>query len=53
MFAAAGNHVIDLKRLSIGGLRLPEDLEEGEWRELAAEELEAVFAEEWRSFKSP
>ena len=44
MFAAAGNHVIDLKRLSIGGLKLPEDLEEGEWRELTAEELAAVFA---------
>lgn len=43
MFAAAGNHVISLKRLSIGGLHLPEDLEEGEWRELTAEELAAVF----------
>lgn len=43
MFAAAGNHVIDLKRLSIGGLRLPDDLEEGDWRELAKEELAAVF----------
>lgn len=43
MFAAAGNHVIDLKRLSIGGLRLPDDLEEGEWRELTADELAAVF----------
>lgn len=43
MFAAAGNHVIDLKRLSIGGLRLPDDLDEGEWRELTADELAAVF----------
>ncbi len=43
MFAAAGNHVLDLKRISIGGLKLPEDLEEGEWRVLKPEELAAVF----------
>lgn len=44
MFAAAGNHVTTLKRLSIGGLRLPDDLEEGDWRVLTEEELAAVFA---------
>jgi len=44
MFAAAGNHVLDLKRISIGGFRLPDDLAEGEWRALTAEELESVFA---------
>lgn len=44
MFAAAGNHVISLKRLSIGGFRLPEDLAEGEWRELTPEDLAAVFS---------
>jgi 16S rRNA pseudouridine516 synthase len=43
MFAAAGNHVLGLKRISIGGLKLPDDLEEGEWRELTAEELSTVF----------
>ncbi len=43
MFAAAGNHVISLKRISIGSLSLPEDLEEGEWRELTPEELSLVF----------
>ena len=43
MFAAAGNHVISLKRISIGSLSLPEDLEEGEWRELTPEELSQVF----------
>ena len=43
MFAAAGNHVLDLKRVSIGGLRLPDDLEEGDWRELSSEELVSVF----------
>lgn len=39
MFAAAGNHVTALKRISIGGLQLPQDLEEGDWRALSAEEL--------------
>ena len=39
MFAAAGNHVTALKRISIGGLRLPQDLEEGDWRALSADEL--------------
>jgi 16S rRNA pseudouridine516 synthase len=44
MFAAAENHVVSLRRLSIGGLTLPTDLAEGEWRELAPEELDAIFA---------
>ncbi|RYD23698.1 MAG: 16S rRNA pseudouridine(516) synthase, partial [Verrucomicrobiaceae bacterium] len=43
MFAAAGNHVLELKRISIGGLKMPEDLEEGDWRPLEPEELELVF----------
>jgi len=42
MFAAAGNHVLELKRLSIGGLKLPEDLEEGDWRALSAEEIKRL-----------
>ncbi len=44
MFAAAGNHVLNLKRISIGGLTLPEDLEEGEWQELDAEAQKAIFS---------
>jgi 16S rRNA pseudouridine516 synthase len=44
MFAAAGNHVTALKRISIGGLKLPNDLAEGEWRALTAEDLAAVFS---------
>lgn len=44
MFAAAGNHVLGLKRISIGGLQMPADLEEGDWRVLTAEELTAIFA---------
>ena len=43
MFAAAGNHVLALKRISIGGLPLPANLPEGEWRILTADELAAVF----------
>ena len=43
MFAAAGNHVLALKRIAIGGLQLPDDLPEGEWRILTDEELAAVF----------
>jgi len=39
MFAAAGNHVVALKRVATGGLRLPEDLAEGEWRVLSEEEI--------------
>lgn len=44
MFAAAGNHVLQLKRISIGGLKLPDDLAEGEWRALTAEDLAALFS---------
>ncbi len=43
MFAAAGNHVLGLKRISIGGLKMPDDLEEGDWRELTTDELASVF----------
>lgn len=43
MFAAAGNHVLSLKRLSIGGFRLPADLEEGRWRELTKKETGEIF----------
>jgi 16S rRNA pseudouridine516 synthase len=43
MFAAAGNHVLDLKRISIGGLEMPEDLEEGGWRELEPEQVQSIF----------
>ncbi len=43
MFAAAGNHVTGLKRISIGGLKLPKDLAAGDWRPLTPEELAAVF----------
>jgi len=44
MFAAAGNHVTALNRVSIGGLQLPNDLEEGAWRFLNEEEIESIFS---------
>lgn len=40
MFAAAGNHVVSLKRISIGNLQLPDDLEEGTWKTLSSDEIE-------------
>jgi 16S rRNA pseudouridine516 synthase len=46
MFAAAGNHVLSLKRISIGGLGLPEDLAEGEWMPIGDAELERLFGKE-------
>ncbi len=49
MFAAAGNHVLALQRISIGGLRLPADLAEGDWRTLTAAEIAAVFSEKFPS----
>lgn len=43
MFASVGNHVLELKRISIGGCKLPEDLEEGDWRVLSAEDHDNLF----------
>ena len=44
MFAAAGNHVLGLKRISIGGLKMPDDLAEGERHELEPEQVAMIFA---------
>lgn len=43
MFAAAGNHVTALKRISIGGFSLADDLAEGDWSPLTSEDLTALF----------
>jgi 16S rRNA pseudouridine516 synthase len=43
MFAAVGNHVTALHRLSIGGLVLPEELEPGEFMILGEEEKAEIF----------
>lgn len=44
MFAAIGNKVEQLHREKIGGLQLPADLAEGEYRELTAAELELLVS---------
>ncbi|MES3028162.1 MAG: 16S rRNA pseudouridine(516) synthase [Pseudomonadota bacterium] len=44
MFAAVGNHVVELHRDRIGGLTLPDDLAPGAFRVLPAETAEQVFA---------
>ncbi len=43
MFAALGNHVLKLSRISIGGFELPKDLAEGEWREVSKDEITRLF----------
>lgn len=42
MFEALGKKVIYLQRTEFGGLKLDEDLEEGEYRELTEEEIELL-----------
>jgi 16S rRNA pseudouridine516 synthase len=42
MFLSRGREVTELKRLSFGSLRLDEDLPEGAFRELTAQEIEAL-----------
>lgn len=42
MFEAVGKSVTYLQRISFGGIKLDEDLEEGEYRELTNEELELL-----------
>ncbi|WP_374722801.1 pseudouridine synthase [Peribacillus tepidiphilus] len=42
MFEAVGKRVVYLKRISMGPLRLDEDLELGEYRELTDEEIESL-----------
>jgi 16S rRNA pseudouridine516 synthase len=44
MFAAAGNHVVALKRVAIGRLHLPADLAEGEWQLLTPADLALLSA---------
>ena len=44
MFAAAGNHVVELHRDRMGGLDLPADLEPGQYRLLTPADIAAIFA---------
>jgi 16S rRNA pseudouridine516 synthase len=43
MFAAVGNHVDALTRISVGGLGL-DDLAPGQWRALQADDVAQIFA---------
>lgn len=43
MFAATGNHVEELHRESLGGLRLPDDLAPGQWCLLTPEQIASIF----------
>ncbi|MEH8022163.1 16S rRNA pseudouridine(516) synthase RsuA [Rheinheimera metallidurans] len=42
MFAAIGNKVVQLHREKIGGIQLPDDLAEGEYRELTSQQLKLL-----------
>ena len=43
MCSAAHLVVLSLKRVAIGGLRLPEDLQPGAWRDLTAAERQSLL----------
>ncbi len=43
IFRALGNEVIELERISIGELKLPAELERGQWRPLTEAEKKAIF----------
>jgi 16S rRNA pseudouridine516 synthase len=45
MFAAAGNHVTELHRESIGTLKLPNELSPGEFKVMGPEDIALIFAE--------
>lgn len=51
LFECVGNEVLELERLYIGQLRLDEDLEEGEYREMSDENIELVFTP-YKDFKN-
>ena len=44
MCSAAHLVVVSLTRVAVGGLRLPEDLRPGEWRDLTAEDIRQIGA---------
>jgi len=46
MLGAAGNRVASLRRIQVGGLALPDDLAEGEWRWLSPVDLQLLQADE-------
>ncbi len=42
MFAAVGNEIVRLERITFGGLELDPALERGQWRELTEKEIETI-----------
>ena len=42
MFEAVGSRITYLRRITFGPLSLDESLEEGQWRELTAEEIKLL-----------
>ena len=48
MFASLGSRVIELKRISIGGLALDESLNPGDSRLISAEELKSIVENDER-----
>ncbi len=43
MFAAVGNHVVALHRETVGGLSIPADMKEGDFRVLDAAQIATIF----------
>ena len=43
IFRTLGNEVKDLERISIGSLKLPENLTPGQWRNMTEEEKNSVI----------
>ena len=43
IFCALGNEVKELERISIGGLKLPAELEPGQWRPLTESEITSLY----------
>ncbi len=43
IFRTLENEVLELERIAIGSLTLPEDLEPGQWREMTEEEKQSVL----------
>ena len=44
IFKALGNEVVELERISIGSLSLPEDLPSGSYREMTEEEIMTLYS---------
>jgi 16S rRNA pseudouridine516 synthase len=43
MFAAIGNRVVRLHRTQIGGLKLPDTLDESSWKNLSPRDVSSIF----------